>query len=106
MSRPDTDQSADQELIATLKDEVEWLRDALRQERESRIEAERRRDVLFAQFGDRLDRIGVLTATTQEQVEAVAHEVLPEPSPTPELKRRWAGWWTWFVTGQRQPHAE
>jgi len=90
-------------VIETLKDEVAFLRqelerrsDELRQERESRAEADRRRDVLFAQLNDHLGQLSTTTSTVQEQIEAVAHEVLPSatmdtPLDTPGPKQE--SWW-------------
>lgn len=114
-SRTDSDKSQDfvpDAVVDTLRDEVHWLRaelqrrsDELRQEREFRVEAERRRDVLFAQFGEQLKQISSTTTTVQEQVEAVAHEVVAEASPSEpavdEAPVARPSWWRRFFLGEQ-----
>lgn len=98
-------------VVDTLRDEVQFLRkelerrtDELRAERESRAEAERRRDILFAQFGDQLKSISQTTTTVQEQVEAVAHEVVPNgetvDSPSASPVSSPVSWWRRIFLGQ------
>jgi hypothetical protein len=98
-------------VVDTLRDEVQFLRkelerrtDELRAERESRAEAERRRDILFAQFGDQLKSISQTTTTVQEQVEAVAHEVVPNgetvDSPPGSPMSSPVSWWRRILLGQ------
>ncbi len=79
------------EVVTSLKDEVHFLRaelerrnEELRRVGEERVEAERRRDILFAQFTDQLRS---LTTTTSPSA-------TPEPGPTPPPKRSW--WRTLF----------
>lgn len=88
-------------VMDTLRDEVQFLRqelnrrtDELRAERESRAEAERRRDILFAQFGDQLKSLSHATSNVQQQVEAVVHEVVSdsqEPETAPVVNP--LPWW-------------
>ncbi len=87
-------------VVDTLKDEVQFLRqelarrtDELRSERESRAEAERRRDILFAQFGDQLKSISHTTSNVQQQVEAVVHEVVSDSQEADDPSTAPVPWW-------------
>ncbi len=74
-----TDQGLDRgspQVIARLEDEVRYLRDELRRERESRGEELRRTDVIIAAFAERLPE---LPATT--------------PSPEPPARSWWQRLW-------------
>ena len=77
------------QVIARLEDEVRYLRNELRQERESRSEELRRKDVLLAEFGHRLADI------TQRLPELPAPvSIASEPSVPPE-KDRYPWWQFW-----------
>jgi hypothetical protein len=76
-----TDQGLDRgspRVIARLEDEVRYLRDELRRERESRGEELRRTDVIIAAFAERLPE---LPATTSP----------PEPPARSWWQRLWGG---------------
>ncbi len=95
-------------VVDTLKDEVQFLRqelarrtDELRSERESRAEAERRRDILFAQFGDQLKSISHTTNNVQQQVEAVVHEVVSDSQDEVPPAAPVSWWRRLFVTPRR-----
>lgn len=70
------------QVIARLEDEVRYLRDELRLEREARGEELRRKDFILAQFAERLPE-------------------LPAPPPSPDEQQRapsqWArSWWRFW----------
>lgn len=102
---PDGDQDSGQtQVVDTLRDEVQWLRlelsrrnEELKAERESRAEAERRRDILFAQFNEQLKQISSTAETMHEAVEAVAHEVVDKP----EAAGVSLSWWQRLLLGKR-----
>lgn len=109
--QPRDDQSA---LVEQLRSENAFLREELRQEREGRgvlarqqAEAERRRDILFAQFADQLKMLSQTATQVQEAVATVAQEVVPEPAPEPETAHDGfqpsPSWWRRLLFG---PSAE
>jgi hypothetical protein len=89
------------EVIATLRDEVTFLRSELRRVAEEKAESDRRRDILFSQFGDQLKSLSQTTSTVAEQVEAVVHEVVPAPAAVIEEKRPPVSWWRRVFLGEQ-----
>ncbi len=88
------------QMIARLEDEVTYLRDELRREREARTEADRRRDILFSQFSDQLKALAQTTTDVQTQVEAVVHEVVSEPASVIEEEQPPVSWWRRVFLGE------
>lgn len=89
-------------LVEALRDEVTFLRAELTAERESRAEADRRRDILFSQFGDQLKMLSQTTTDVREQVAAVVEEVIPEPvEREPAPPQQPISWWRRILLGER-----
>jgi hypothetical protein len=88
------------ELITSMKAEIGFLRSELRRVGEEKAESDRRRDVLFSQFGDQLKALTQTTTDVQSQVEAVAHEIVSEPASVVEEKQSPVSWWRRVFLGE------
>ncbi len=76
------------ELVTQLRGENAWLRAELQQVREERAEADRRRDILFSQFTERIEQLSATTSRISDAVVDVpdhetsnrtSNETVPQP---------------------------